>query len=110
MVRQAGKAVKIMGKPAVLLLDVCFFSKTTLTAADTPARTARRSFWLLSGPNSVPLPIGNQRNRPGKGGEETDIRKEGNYFGIVKEKRKIFIKTHFRCKGCIFLPSPFVAG
>jgi hypothetical protein len=33
MVKQAGKVVKMMGKPAVLLLDACFFSKTTLMAA-----------------------------------------------------------------------------
>jgi hypothetical protein len=33
MVRQAGKVVEMMGKPAVLLLDAYFFSKTTLTTA-----------------------------------------------------------------------------
>jgi hypothetical protein len=30
MVRQAGKVAEMMGKPAVLLLDAYFFSKTTL--------------------------------------------------------------------------------
>jgi hypothetical protein len=33
MVRQAGKGVEMMGKPAVLLPDACFFSKTTLMPA-----------------------------------------------------------------------------
>jgi hypothetical protein len=33
MVRQAGKVVEMMRKPAVLLLDAFFFSKTTLTTA-----------------------------------------------------------------------------
>jgi hypothetical protein len=33
MVRQAGKAAEMMGKPAVLLLDAYFFSKTTLSTA-----------------------------------------------------------------------------
>jgi hypothetical protein len=33
MVRQAGKVVEMMGKPAVLLLDAYFFSKTTLITA-----------------------------------------------------------------------------
>jgi hypothetical protein len=33
MVKQAGKVVEMMGKPAVLLLDAFFFSKTTLMTA-----------------------------------------------------------------------------
>jgi hypothetical protein len=33
MVKQAGKVVEMMGKPAVLLLDAYFFSKTTLMTA-----------------------------------------------------------------------------
>jgi hypothetical protein len=33
MVKQAGKVVEMMGKPAILLLDAYFFSKTTLTTA-----------------------------------------------------------------------------
>jgi hypothetical protein len=33
MVKQAGKVAELMGKPAVVLLDAFFFSKTTLTTA-----------------------------------------------------------------------------
>ncbi|MDR1220413.1 MAG: hypothetical protein LBK73_12500 [Treponema sp.] len=33
MVRQAGKVVEMMEKPAILLPGICFFSKTTLMTA-----------------------------------------------------------------------------
>jgi hypothetical protein len=60
----------MMGKPAVLLLDAYFFSKTTLmTAAGYIDKNGREILLVITRANSVPSLTRNRRRKGEKGGE-----------------------------------------
>jgi hypothetical protein len=95
MVRQAGKVVEMMGKPAILLLDAYFFSKTTLmTAAGYIDKNGRALLEVIVRAKQFAVayregeePEGKRRGRKRIYGEKVTLKT------MFKEHKKEFIKT-----------------
>jgi hypothetical protein len=95
MVKQAGKVVNMMGKPAILLLDAFFFSKTTLlTAASYVDQQGRQLLSVITrakrfavGYREPGKKAGNRRGRKRVYGKKVTL------YTLFRTKRKDFIKT-----------------
>jgi hypothetical protein len=86
MVKQAGKVVETMGKPAVLLLDTFFFSKTTLmTAARYIGRNGQALLSVITRAKQFAVAY----REPSGGGGKRKGRKK--IYG-----KKVTLKTLFR--------------
>jgi hypothetical protein len=94
-VKQAGKVVEMMGKPAILLLDAFFFSKTTfLTAACYVGRNGQALLSVIIRAKRIAVAYrepekreGNRRGRPPIYGKKVTLN------ALFRERRKDFIKT-----------------
>jgi hypothetical protein len=101
MVKQAGKAAEMTGKPAVLLLDAFFFSKTTLiTAARCVDKTGRALLSVITRAKRCAVAYrkpergeGKQRGRRRIYGEKVTLAE------LFKEKREDFTKTNLMLYG-----------
>jgi hypothetical protein len=101
MVRQAGKVVEMMGKPAVLLLDAFFFSKTTLiTAACYISKNGQALLSIITRAKQFAVAY----REPEKGSGKRKGRKR--LYGqkvilktLFKENIKDFIKTNLMLYG-----------
>jgi hypothetical protein len=95
MVGQAGKVVEMMGKPAILLLDAYFFSKTTLaTAAGYIDKNGRALLELIV--RAKRIAVGYLEPESGSGkrkGRERIYGKKVILAALFREKREEFIKT-----------------
>jgi hypothetical protein len=79
MVRQAGKVVEMMGKPAILLLDAYFFSKTTLmTAAGYIDKNGRALLEVII--RAKQFAVAYREPERGKGKGERGKREGGNGY------------------------------
>jgi hypothetical protein len=94
-VKQAGKVVEMMGKPAVLLLDAYFFSKTTLmTAAEYIDKNGRPLLEVITRAKSCAVAYEEPERGRGKGrGRRRIYGKKVTLKTMFKERRKDFIKT-----------------
>jgi hypothetical protein len=95
MVNQAGKVVEMMGKPAVLLLDAYFFSKTTLmTAACYIGKNGQALLSVIIRAKQCAVAYLEPEKRSGKRrGRRLVYGKKVTLKTLFRKKRKDFIKT-----------------
>jgi hypothetical protein len=101
MVRQAGKVAEMMGKPAVLLLDAYFFSKTTLiTAAEYIGANGQALLDVIVRAKQCAVAYLEPEKETGKRRERKRIYgKKVTLKTLFKEKRKEFVKTKLKLYG-----------
>ncbi|MDR2783899.1 MAG: transposase [Treponema sp.] len=95
-VKQAGKVVEMMGKPAILLLDAFFFSKTTLrTAACYVGRNGQGLLSVITRSKGIAVayrePEHQERKRRGR---RRIYGKKVTLKTLFEKNRKDFITTH----------------
>jgi hypothetical protein len=95
MVKQAGKVVEMMGKPAVLLLDAYFFSKRTLmTAAGYIGENGQALIEVITRAKRCAVAYMEPERGNGKRrGRRRVYGKKVVLNTLFREKRKEFIKT-----------------
>jgi hypothetical protein len=101
MVRQAGNVVEMMGKPAVVLLDAYFFSKTTLmTAAQYIGTNGQALLEVIVRAKQCAVGYGKPEEGSGKRkGRKRVYGKKVTVKSLFKEKRKDFIKANLELYG-----------
>jgi hypothetical protein len=98
-VKQAGKVVEMMGKPAVLLLDAYFFSKTTLmTAAGYIDRNGRPLLEVITRAKRFAVAY-REPERGKRRGRRRVYGKKVILKTLFEKSRKDFIKTHLMLYG-----------
>jgi hypothetical protein len=95
IVRQAGKVVEMTGKPAVLLLDAFFFSKTTLiAAAGYIGRNGRALLSVITRAKQIAVAYREPEQRSGKRrGRRRVYGKKVVLRTLFEKNRKDFIGT-----------------
>jgi hypothetical protein len=101
IVKQAGNVVEMMGKPAILLLDAFFFSKTTLTtAARYVDKQGRPLLSVITRAKQFAVGYREPENHDGnKRGRKRVYGKKVTLVTLFREKRKDFIKTKLTLYG-----------
>jgi hypothetical protein len=95
MVRQAGNVVEMVGKPAILLVDAYFFSKTTLmTAAQYIGTHGQALLEVIVRAKQCAVGYREVENGSGKRrGRKRIYGKKVTVKSLFKEQKKDFIKT-----------------
>jgi hypothetical protein len=101
MVKQAGKVVEMMGKPAVLLLDAYFFSKTTLiTAAGYIGKNGQALLSVIIRAKQIAVAYREPEHGSGKRrGRRRVYGKKVLLKTLFKKNRNAFITTKLKLYG-----------
>jgi hypothetical protein len=100
MVKQAGKAAEMMGKPAILLLDAFFFSKVTLmTAASYIGTNGQALLEVITRAKQIAIGYREPEGSGKRRGRKRIYGKKVVLKDLFEKKREDFTKAHLKLYG-----------